>query len=182
MNCPALGHGVGIEAVIQLTVIEDVRQRIPLARRLQRHFNLVVRNTDRAWILANLVARLQHRVLWVGTYSAVLRSVLVERNGEGIHLSVLNQTGRPQYAFGCDEVQRSLFVIGSPSAPIADALTEISKVTHWLLHSPLLSVCFGRPAFAYVLEVLINLSEISGRMRLYVAVPEVLGCLRQPDR
>ncbi len=115
------------EAVVQLVVVEDVGQPVPLRRGLQRHEHEVVGVVEGAGELLVLPG-LRHQPDRVDAPAAGLRAVAVERDAEVEDGAPLHQLGRRRHALRRDQVDGALLVVVAPAAPVAVALADLAEV------------------------------------------------------
>ena len=118
-------------AVVELVVVEDVRERVPLRRALQRHHDVVVGVAEAAGHVVLRLARRGHEVQRVlADAAAGLRAELVERDAEVEHLARAHEPRRRDHPLGRDQVGGAALVVGAPPSPVAQPLTDRPEVVH----------------------------------------------------
>ena len=147
------GHRVGGKVVVQLVLVVDVRQRVPLRGGLQRHDDHVVVEAHRPGLR---VAAQLHRTGILQPLRPVLEqacsasppSMVITCVGfcrylnapcgpddpkstpSGNTLPCRDQGRGLRHLIGGDEVQRAQFVGVTPPAPVADVVGDPAEVTH----------------------------------------------------
>ena len=117
--------------VVELVVVEDVRERVPLRRALQRHHHVVVGVAEPAGHVVLRFARRGHEVHRVlPDPAAGLRAELVERDAEVEHLARAHEARRRDQPLRRDQVGGAALVVGSPPSPVAQPLTDSPEVVH----------------------------------------------------
>ena len=117
--------------VVELVVVEDVRERVPLRRALERHHDVVVGVAEPAGHVVLRLARRGHEVQRVlADPAAGLRAELVERDAEVEHLARAHETRRRDQPLRRDQVGGAALVVGSPPSPVAQPLTDSPEVVH----------------------------------------------------
>src|SRR5258705_10493618 len=146
------GHGVRREAIVEVILVVDVRERVPLRGGLQRHDDDVVVEPHRvalevsgqltgSRVLQPLRAVLEQRSRVASVDGHHVQRVLpeVERtlrprrtevHPERKHLAVLYETARLDDLLGRDEVQRPELVGVAPTAPVAYVIRDPAKIAH----------------------------------------------------
>ena len=117
--------------VVELVVVEDVRERVPLRRGLQRHHHVVVgvaKTAGHVFLRAPGRGHEVQRVL--PDPAAGLRAELVERDAEIENLARAHEARRRHHAVGCDQVGGAALVVGAPTSPVAQPFTHRPEVVH----------------------------------------------------
>src|SRR5215831_15864517 len=100
----------GAEAIVELSIVVDVRERVPLRGALQRHVDHIVGEADardRRIEWGEQVGYVDERI---EASAAHLRSVAVETEAEVEQLACPNLAGGALQGFGTDVIERAALV------------------------------------------------------------------------
>src|SRR5262249_40314279 len=115
------GHGAGRISVVELAVVVNVRQAVPLRRALERHDHEVVGEL----CVPDAGIDPEHQVDGVEATSLPdLRTVGAERQAQTENDAAPDGRGSAANHLGRDEVDRAALVAGSPASPVGDLARE----------------------------------------------------------
>ena len=124
----------GVMPVVHLVVIEDVPERIPVRRRLDRHVERIV-GVEQAGLPPGqrIGAGGEHGMDGVPALAeqAALRSASAQWDAEGKDLAALDQFGRGDHVGGRHVVERADLVVLAPTPPIGQRLEGLIDGLSW---------------------------------------------------
>ena len=122
---PVAVDGAGVMPVVHLVVIEDVPQRIPVRRRLDRHVERIV-GIEQPLLPAGhrIGAGGEHGVDRVPALAeqTALRPGVAQRDAEREDLAALDQLARGNDILRRDVVERADLVVLAPALPVGEGL------------------------------------------------------------
>ena len=172
-------HVARWKAVVELVVVVDVCEPVPLRCALERHEHVVVGVAESAGEVL-VRARGRHQVDRIDTRSARLRPVGGERDAEIEHLARLHELRRRHQPLGRDQVRGAALVVLAPAPPVREPLRECREVLHRVpsgRQSFATGICFTAGSASAAKRRMLASASASGMPPYFITATKWSGCI-----